>query len=199
MSDVMGPARPRLVGLAVLAERAVDGRGLADLGEGLRRGLRGADPSVLPVLAATTLILGATPGQRLPDGDRVGLVQFGDAHPRKTAEAVRRGVADKGRVSPSDFINANAGAAVSTCCTRLGLMGPTMTLTMAGPTAAWVAERLAQGWLLRRHADRVVVVEATLGEDGEVTARARLFAREGPDEGAARPLEARRPDATHPS
>lgn len=153
------------------------------LDKSLRSGLRGVDPSVVPALAAVAELRHAIPRA---DGDRIGVIWCGTAYPRRAAEAVRRELQSNGRVSPTSFINANAGAAVSICCTKLALRGPTMALTMSGSIARRVAELLAAGWLRRRHADHVIMVVAEFGMRDEIVVDARLLAcsqrRETPQE-----------------
>lgn len=159
--DVVEVARCRVADVSV--ER---------LDKSLRSGLRGVDPSVVPALAAVAELRDSIPRV---DGERIGVIWCGTAYPRRAAEAVRRELQSNGRVSPTSFINANAGAAVSICCTKLSLRGPTMTLTMSGSIACRVADLLAAGWLRRRHADHVIMVVAEFGKRDEIVVDARLL------------------------
>jgi hypothetical protein len=131
----------------------------------LRAGLKTADPLVWSVLACVAG-LHASHRQALQDSaDRVGLIQYGDGFPRATASRVIEEMRSRRRVSPNTFVNANAGAAVSVCCTKLGYRGPTINLTMPRAQAQGIARVLAARWLGDGHAAYLYFVAAS--DDGE--------------------------------
>lgn len=148
------------------------------LDEKLGKGLKTADPIALPVLAAVAQAHRLAQSHRPIERSQAGLVFYGRAYPKAAAAAVMEEVRSKRRVSPIGFINANAGAPISICCTRLGLRGPTMNLTMGGPVARLVAECLARSWLERRHADIVILIEAEPCPADTVIVTAEILARE---------------------
>ncbi|WP_339420363.1 MULTISPECIES: hypothetical protein [unclassified Pseudomonas] len=131
-----------------------------DLDEGLRKGLKSADPSVYSVLSSVSELY-LKYHQRLdPVRGQVGLIYYGNAYPKTITGRIVEGLASKDRVSPSDFINANAGAATSICCTRYGFQGPTLVLTMPGHDVQAIARGLADYWLTTCQADYLFLVEA---------------------------------------
>jgi hypothetical protein len=131
-----------------------------DLDENLRKGLKNADPSVYSVLSSVSELYLKHHERLDPVRAQVGFIYYGNAYPKTITGKIVEGLADKDRVSPSDFINANAGAATSICCTRYGFQGPTLVLTMPGHHVQAVARGLADYWLTTGQADYLFLVEA---------------------------------------
>lgn len=131
-----------------------------DLDENLRKGLKNADPSVYSVLSSVSELYLKHYERLDPVRAQVGFIYYGNAYPKTITGKIVEGLASKGRVSPSDFINANAGAATSICCTRYGFHGPTLVLTMPGRDVQAVARGLADYWLTTGQADYLFLVEA---------------------------------------
>jgi hypothetical protein len=137
-----------------------------------RAGVRNADPVVWPALQAVGRLYRANRARLEPHADHIGMIYYGSAFPKTTAQRVMTDVRESGRVSPTAFIHANAGAALSICCTRFGFRGPTMNLTMPAGRARLLVDALAERWLAACNARYLILVASEVGanEDVEMTA-----------------------------
>ncbi|GBQ27411.1 hypothetical protein AA12717_2674 [Gluconacetobacter sacchari DSM 12717] len=97
-----------------------------------------------------------------PDVQEVGAICFGDVQPTAAAKKVQETFAEKARVSPIDFVNANPGASLSIVCTELQLRGPTLHFLMGGDAVRETALILAFRWTTEESAEVVVVAEITM-------------------------------------
>ena len=147
----------------------------SDLDETLRKGLKSADPTTYSVLYAVNEIYQQHAAVLDKAKQNVGFIYYGSAYPKITTARIVNDLANKGRVSPVDFINANAGAAASICCTRFGFQGPSMVLTMPAITSESVARGLALHWLNTRHAEYLFLVAADFTEGDTVQVSASLL------------------------
>lgn len=147
----------------------------ADLDENLRRGLKSADPLVFSVLQSVGNLqrqhAGALDEQRV----HVGMIQYGTAFPSQLTGRIVGDLQARGRLSPVDFINANAGAPLSICCTRYGFQGPTLVLTMPDADARPIAESLAQHWLQDGQAKFLFLCRADFAPDRGIEVQTRLL------------------------
>ncbi|SCC93164.1 conserved hypothetical protein [Thiomonas sp. X19] len=143
----------------------------------LRAGLKTADPLVWSVLACVAG-LHELHRQALQEcADQIGLIQYGDGFPRATASRVFEEIRSRRRVSPNTFVNANAGAALSVCCTKLGYRGPTINLTMPRVQAQAIAQVLAARWLRDAHAAYLYFVATSDGGEGGFQVEGTLVRR----------------------
>jgi hypothetical protein len=147
----------------------------------VRSGVRNADPVVWPVLEAVGRLYRAHRERLESDANHVGMIHYGSAYPKTTSRRVMTDVSRTGRVSPVAFINANAGAALSICCTRFGFRGPTMNLTMSAMRARTLADVLAVRWLAQGDARHLILVAADFDEAANIRVTAALVARLAPD------------------
>jgi hypothetical protein len=143
----------------------------------VRNGVRNADPTVWPVLESVGQLYRAHCMQLEAHLDHVGMIHFGSAYPKATAQRVTADVARSGRVSPAAFINANAGAAVSLCCTRFGFRGPTMAVTMPTADAKTLVDVLATQWLRQGNARYLILVAADLDAANDMQVTSTLIER----------------------
>ncbi|PTR23747.1 MULTISPECIES: hypothetical protein [unclassified Pseudomonas] len=146
----------------------------SDLDESLRRGLKSADPLVFSVLESVDALQRRHQDVLHAHRGNVGMIQYGSAFPSHLTAKIVGDVQARSRVSPIDFINANAGAPLSVCCTRYGFQGPTLVLTMPGATARPIAESLAHHWLQSGQADYLFLCRADFGVDRAIDVETRL-------------------------
>ncbi|KVD74855.1 hypothetical protein WS62_04030 [Burkholderia sp. ABCPW 14] len=149
----------------------------AELPADIRGGAKQADPAVWPVLDTVWRLYSEHRARLDPHLEHVGMIHYGSAFPKRAARQVIDDVARSGRVSPLTFIHANAGAALSICCTRFGFRGPTLNLTMAAADAGRFADIAAARWLERGDARYLFVVAAEFDANEGVTAKTTLYAR----------------------
>ncbi|MDE1180642.1 hypothetical protein [Paraburkholderia sp.] len=154
----------------VIERCALRGIGYEHLHDDVRSGMKNADPAVWPVLEAVGRVYRAHRRELDAHGDATGVIQSGSAFPKATAQRVIADIARSGRVSPVAFINANAGAALSICCTRFGLRGPTLNLTMPSTRARAMVDALAARWLAQRDAQYLFLIEADDAPDAAIDA-----------------------------
>ena len=141
----------------------------------VRGGLRNADPTVWPVLEAVAQLYRTNLERLEAQRDHVGMIHYGSAYPKVTAQRVITDVSRSGRVSPAAFINANAGAALSICCTRFGFRGPTMNLTMPSAAARTLVDALAARWLGQGNARYLILVAADFGTAADLRVTGTLI------------------------
>lgn len=109
------------------------------------------------------------------------MIHSGGAYPKITAQRVMADLNRSGRVSPSAFINANAGAALAICCTSFGFRGPTMNLTMPAAQARTLVDVLAARWLMQDNARYLILIAAEFDPVGEVMVMGTLIKKPGPN------------------
>lgn len=148
--------------------------GYSDLDEPLRRGLKSSDPLVFSVLASVDMLHEQYQDQLQAHAHNVGMIQYGNAFPNTLTKKIVTDLQVRGRVSPVDFINANAGAPLSICCTRYGFHGPTLVLTMPDSSAEVVASGLAEHWLRSGQADYLFLCRANFGPGRTIDVETRL-------------------------
>lgn len=88
----------------------------------------------------------------------IGIIQVSPYVPTTLDLRIYAGL-EKQRVSPLQFISANAGAALSIACTQFKWQGPTLNITM--PPRKDVIKKaaiLAQSWLLQGSADFLFLI-----------------------------------------
>jgi len=146
----------------------------SDLDETLRRGLKSADPLVFSVLESVNALQQRHLGVLDAHRRNVGMIQYGSAFPSHLTARIVSDIQTRSRVSPVDFINANAGAPLSICCTRYGFQGPTLVLTMPATTARPIADSLAQHWLQSGQADYLFLCRAEFGPDRAIEVETQL-------------------------
>lgn len=146
----------------------VHGIAYEQLDSELRGGVRNADPTVWTVLECVAQLYRAHCSRLEPHRDHVGVIHSGSAYPKATAQRVMVDLNRSGRVSPAAFINANAGAALSICCTRFGFRGPTMNLTMPASDARTLVDMLATRWLRQDNARYLILIAADFDAEGQV-------------------------------
>jgi hypothetical protein len=140
-------------------------------------GLRNADPTVWPVLDSVAALYRANRARLEPHRDHVGMIHYGSAYPKAIAQRVIADMSRNGRVSPAAFINANAGAALSICCTRFGFRGPTMNLTMPAASARTLVDVLAARWLGQGSARYLILVAADFEAAADIRVTGTLIRR----------------------
>ncbi|WP_118182498.1 hypothetical protein [Paraburkholderia phosphatilytica] len=161
-------------GFAVIDVCEVAGIDISRMHPEISAGMRNADPVVLPVLEAVGRLYRVHRARLEPHTDRIGMIQSGLAFPRAKSQRVFSDVSRNGRVSPVAFINANAGAAISFCCTRFGFRGPTLHLTMTALRAQSLANALAATWLARGDARYLILATADFSEHDDIRVTAVL-------------------------
>jgi hypothetical protein len=157
----------------------VHGIAYEQLDSEVRDGVRNADPTVWTVLECVGRIYRAHRARLEPHQEHIGMIHSGSAYPKATAQRVMTDLERSGRVSPAAFINANAGAALSICCTRFGLRGPTMNLTMPATDARMLVDVLARQWLRQDNARYLILIAADFDPVGQVRVTGTLI--EKPD------------------
>jgi hypothetical protein len=168
-------------GYAILDICEVHGATYEQLDPDVRGGVRHADPAVWPVLECVARLYRARRTRLEPHRDHVGVIQSGSAYPKATAQRVRADLERSGRVSPAAFINANAGAALSICCTRFGFRGPTLNLTMPAADAKPLVDVLATRWLRQGNARYLILIAADFDVTEEVRVTGTLIGKPDPD------------------
>ncbi|WP_081074067.1 hypothetical protein [Burkholderia multivorans] len=143
----------------------------------LQSGTRNADPSVWPVLDSVGALFDANRHRLEQEADDVGMICFGNAFPKATSQRIISDIARAGRVSPTAFINANAGAALSICCTRFGFRGPTLNLTMHEDRARYIVDAIASSWLEGGSARYLILVNTRFDPASGISATSTLTAR----------------------
>ncbi|KTC41001.1 hypothetical protein [Pseudomonas sp. L5B5] len=146
----------------------------SDLDENLRRGLKSSDPLVFSVLESVSALHQQHVGALEEHRANVGMIQYGSAFPSQLTGKIVSDLQARGRVSPVDFINANAGAPLSICCTRYGFQGPTLVLTMPEATSRPIADSLAQHWLQSGQAEYLFLCRADFEPDRGIEVQTRL-------------------------
>lgn len=132
------------------------------------------DPSVWPVLLTTHSILRAITLQHDVSASQISMLVCGNVYPALYAKKVLLEVQNKRRVSPLSFINANAGAAISVCCTTFHFQGPSLNLTMPSENGEQFAEILIKKWLNNKDANYVFWVSTKILGDDRYEVRNRL-------------------------
>lgn len=136
-----------------------------ELDDEMKKGIKNADPTIWPVLASVSRLYKIWADALHARRDHVGIIHYGGAFPKATALKVVNEIKSNRRVSPVSFINANAGAATSICCTKFGFHGPTINLTMRSAHARGIAAALATQWLRKRQAAYLFIIEANFNSD----------------------------------
>lgn len=160
--------------LNVLKEQHAVDTSIYELPSNIIKTYKTADPSVFPVLKTTHDIIDslALPWQELAPS--IGVIVTGNAYPKHFTQKVIQEIKDTSRVSPLSFINANAGAAISICCTLYKFQGPTINFTMSAPYREQAMTLLATQWLANKSAQYIFMVVADVTKEGKYSAWNRL-------------------------
>lgn len=132
----------------------------------LAQKLKIADPSVFSILKTTNDIIQSVNLPWSSLADSIGMIVMGNAYPKMFTQKVIQEMRTTNRVSPLSFINANAGSAISICCTIYKFQGPTINLTIGEPYREEIALVLAKQWLLNKNATYIFMItsDVTLDE-----------------------------------
>jgi hypothetical protein len=148
---------------------------LEDLPEGLAKTVKTVDPMVLTILATVNETMNAV---NIPWQDiavNIGMIVSGNAYPKHYTQKVITELRTKNRVSPLSFINSNAGAAISICCTTYKFQGPTINLTISGKKSEKLGEIIINQWLSNGDAEYVFYITADFNEGGACAVSNKLI------------------------
>ncbi|MFZ2314892.1 MAG: hypothetical protein WAW86_04430 [Gammaproteobacteria bacterium] len=161
--------------LQILHECNASNITLEDMPSDLVKMVRVSDPSIWPILFATNEIINTVdlPWQHIAND--VGMIMVGNSYPKKYSKKVMTEVSTTGRVSPLSFINANAGAAISICCTTYKFQGPTINLTMSNLIREQIASVIAKQWLNNGDAKYIFLVTADFNGQDECVVNNKLI------------------------
>jgi hypothetical protein len=155
----------------------------ADLDPEFCIGLKSADPYVFPVFDSVTKIIKGYRHLFEDQTNRVGFIMVGESYPKKTTEKILETLNSSRRVSPIQFINANAGAAISYCCTKFLFRGPTLNISSSTESALAIADLVAGSWLDKKHAYGVFCINTAMDENGSCGAYSRFICENVSTEG----------------
>ena len=114
----------------------------------LQKNTKQLDSTIWPIVYTTHLIVNEMDIDWMSCAEKVGFIMIGNVFPRETSGLIRNELLEKGKVAPFHFISANAGAAISTCCTTFGFKGPTLNLTMPNDDFN-IAKSIAESWIIK--------------------------------------------------
>lgn len=141
----------------------------------IAKGLKLSDPTIFSLLKSTHDILSAVDIPWIELADRIGIIVVGNAYPRQYSKKVVNELSIQRRVSPMSFINANAGAAISICCTTFKFRGPTINLTMSDNIRSEIAAFIAKQWLTNNDAKYLFIVTSDFNADDECIVHNKLI------------------------
>ena len=148
---------------------------LTDLPVELGKKVKTTDPVVWPILLTTAEIHSALNLPWPTISSQVGMIMYGNSYPKQASEKIIAEIKTKNRVSPLNFINANAGAAISVCCTTYQFRGPTLNLTMSDIETEKIALIIADDWLRKGDANYIFLVKADHDDGGNWVVNNKLL------------------------
>jgi hypothetical protein len=166
---------PRFDTFTILHEHSSQNTSLQDLPEDLAKSVRMSDPVVWPILKTTHDIINTTNLPWKEIANEVGIIVVGNAFPKQYTKKIVNELSEHGRVSPLSFINANAGAAISICCTIYKFQGPTINFTASDENCHNIAAILAQQWLKSGAAKYIFFVIADENEQNGYSVNNKLI------------------------
>ena len=159
----------------ILSETTINNSLSYALPELLFKKIKNSDPTVSSLVTAIYQIMSNVILPWETEGSEVGIIVVGNALPQVTTNKLIMELRNHGRVSPLNFINANAGAAISICCTLFKFQGPTMNLTNSDSTGIAAATILASNWLNKQLAKYIFLINADVDNKQEYTVNCKLL------------------------